>query len=278
MTEDGFELQWQVKFLGPFYFTNLLLPMLVQGGMTSHDGRSARVVNVSSIMQYVYCSEQGLKYDKLLEATVPTCCCSYEESANEENTPLEPQPPPPPQEVEKARSCSSSLSPIIFTTSKNRRASINSTNALRWYADSKLAVILWSKELSRLMDNGDPESNPPVISMSLHPGIVPSTNNYRSLHFSRFLALVARVMVKFRSTVFLKEKHKSIAQGAATTVFCALNGRVVAGEHYADCKVSDIVNDSVKNDPDAGRKLWEVSMKQIDHRLQCIMESDQAQR
>ncbi len=270
VTEDGFELQWQVNYLGPFYFTNLLLPMLVQGGMTSHDGRSARVVNLSSIMQYVYCSDKGLNFEHLLQAVEPTCdsnCGSGSGGSdiNDEDT------------TQRIRS-GSSLSPSA-SSSKGKRSSIGSKNALRWYADSKLAVILWSKELSRLMNNSDePDNAPPVIAMSVHPGISPSTNAYRSMTYTALAQTVGLVMVKIRSTVFLTEKHKSIPLAAATTVYCALNGRVVAGEYYADCKISDLVNDSVKNDPEAGKKLWEVSMQQIDYRLQCIMAEDLALR
>jgi NAD(P)-dependent dehydrogenase (short-subunit alcohol dehydrogenase family) len=35
MTEDGFEYQWQVNYLGPFFFTMLLLPLMVEAGSSS---------------------------------------------------------------------------------------------------------------------------------------------------------------------------------------------------------------------------------------------------
>lgn len=57
-TEDGFELQMAVNFLGHFLLTHLLMPQLVEGSK-QNKGKNARVVNVSS------CANQAgiIKYD-----------------------------------------------------------------------------------------------------------------------------------------------------------------------------------------------------------------------
>jgi NAD(P)-dependent dehydrogenase (short-subunit alcohol dehydrogenase family) len=47
LTADGYDLQFGTNVLGHFYFTTLLLPLLLAGTKTSGDG-TARVVNVSS--------------------------------------------------------------------------------------------------------------------------------------------------------------------------------------------------------------------------------------
>ena len=47
LTADGYHLQFGTNVLGHFYFTTLLLPVLLAGTKTSGDG-TARVVNVSS--------------------------------------------------------------------------------------------------------------------------------------------------------------------------------------------------------------------------------------
>jgi len=47
LTEDGYDLQFGTNVLGHYYFTMLLLPVLLAGTSTSGDGK-ARVVNTSS--------------------------------------------------------------------------------------------------------------------------------------------------------------------------------------------------------------------------------------
>ena len=49
LTEDGFETQFQVNYLGAFLLTNLLLPQLKRASSQSDPGV---IVDVSSIAQY----------------------------------------------------------------------------------------------------------------------------------------------------------------------------------------------------------------------------------
>ena len=45
LTRDGFEIHWRTNYLGAFHLTNVLLPLLKQGGLESGN---ARVINVAS--------------------------------------------------------------------------------------------------------------------------------------------------------------------------------------------------------------------------------------
>lgn len=47
LTTDGYDLQFGTNVLGHYYFTILLLPVLLSGTKSSRDGK-ARVINTSS--------------------------------------------------------------------------------------------------------------------------------------------------------------------------------------------------------------------------------------
>lgn len=49
-SEDGFDLQWATNVLGPFHFTQLLMPALIAGAESSKD-KKARVTFTASIVQ-----------------------------------------------------------------------------------------------------------------------------------------------------------------------------------------------------------------------------------
>ncbi|KAI1790007.1 NAD(P)-binding protein [Ganoderma leucocontextum] len=52
VAQDGYDLQWGTNVVGPFYFTELLMPALLAGVKTSPD-HHARIVTTSSIVAYV---------------------------------------------------------------------------------------------------------------------------------------------------------------------------------------------------------------------------------
>ena len=222
LTEDGFESQWQTNFLGQFYFTNLLFPALVQAGAMRD--QPARVINVSSIMQYIYCTEQGLAFEEFKYF-----------HANDEN--------------------------------ENSAALFRSKDALRWYSESKLAMVLFAKEICNRMA-------PHVIGVSVNPGLIPSTHLYRSLGVTGFVGYALRIASTGKGKLILKEKHKSIEQGAATSVYCALHVSIRPGEYYADCGINNLVHVQA-TDEYAGNKLWEAAQQQIDFRLERIEEVQQ---
>ena len=51
LTAEGYDMQWGTNVLGHFYFTELLIPVLVAGAKTSPDGH-ARVITTSSSGAY----------------------------------------------------------------------------------------------------------------------------------------------------------------------------------------------------------------------------------
>ncbi|KAH9942254.1 NAD(P)-binding protein [Epithele typhae] len=61
LTADGYDLQFGTNVLGHFYFTQLLIPLLLTGASTSSD-RHSRVINISS-MAHSFAS--GIDFDTL---------------------------------------------------------------------------------------------------------------------------------------------------------------------------------------------------------------------
>ncbi|OQS01804.1 hypothetical protein THRCLA_05747 [Thraustotheca clavata] len=62
MTSDGLESQFGVNHIGHFYLTKLLLPVLLKSASASNP---SRVVNLSSMAQYLYAPNEGIIFDDL---------------------------------------------------------------------------------------------------------------------------------------------------------------------------------------------------------------------
>jgi len=62
VTADGVETQFGVNHLGHFYLTKLLLPILTKTGTQDHP---SRVVNLSSMAQFLFAPKEGIKFDDL---------------------------------------------------------------------------------------------------------------------------------------------------------------------------------------------------------------------
>jgi NAD(P)-dependent dehydrogenase (short-subunit alcohol dehydrogenase family) len=112
------------------------------------------------------------------------------------------------------------------------------------YGDSKLANVLFARQLAKIL----PKS---VEAFSLHPGVI-ATNLTRSMGFA---GAVFRVVGK--------PFTKSIAQGAATSVYAAtapdLAGK--SGSYLADCAIA---TPSAEGRDDAiAARLWEVSERLV---------------
>ena len=94
-------------------------------------------------------------------------------------------------------------------------------------------------------------SVPGVSFYSVHPGVI--------------LTQLSRYMSVNGIIKSLGLKHmpfgKSIPQGAATTVFCALSDTAVAGAYHADCNVVTESRHPHFNDVAMGERLLEVSAK-----------------
>ena len=114
------------------------------------------------------------------------------------------------------------------------------------YEDSKLANVLFARELARrLKDTG-------VTANSLHPGVIPTQLQSK-------LPGLYRYPVRFAMRII----GKTLEQGAQTQIYLAVSEEVegVTGLYFADCKEtepSEYAQDNV-----AAKKLWEVSAKLV---------------
>lgn len=112
------------------------------------------------------------------------------------------------------------------------------------YQQSKLANLLFARALaSRYNDKN-------VTAYSLHPGVI-DTNLISRIPFANIATLVYR--------------KKTLAQGAATTVFCALKPGLEneTGKYFDDSTVTDL---AAKWTDDDVNKLWEWTEKVIHER------------
>ena len=105
-----------------------------------------------------------------------------------------------------------------------------------------MANLLFAKELSRRLKPGA------QAAYAVHPGVI-ATN------LSRNMGAFTQAAFGAVGPLFLK----SIAEGAATEVFCAVNPKAAAfdGDYLADCNPASCRAEG--NDPALARKLWEVS-------------------
>jgi len=120
---------------------------------------------------------------------------------------------------------------------------------MTFYGQSKFAVALYAKELSRRLRSRA------IAVNSLHPGATKGTDLRKDV----FLPL--RVV---RSTV--QQLMKSASQNAATGALLAASPCVtgITGEYWSDCQVA--AGNPLLNDGELAKRLWEVS-KQIVRRI-----------
>ncbi len=113
------------------------------------------------------------------------------------------------------------------------------------YAQSKLANLLFAKELARrLGDTGR-------TADAVHPGAV-STN--LAHHMSRAARAVIGVGLRIAGPLMLK----TIGQGAATQCYVATQpGLRATGEYFVDCNIAQ--PSALASDADLARRLWERS-------------------
>lgn len=119
--------------------------------------------------------------------------------------------------------------------------SSKSYSVMRVYGKSKLANILFTRELARRLEGSG------VTANCLHPGFVGS-------NFARNNGPIASVVMSL-----LRPFARSPEKGAETAVYLASSPEVagVSGKYFVDCKVRE-PRDFARNDEDA-RRLWEVS-------------------
>jgi WW domain-containing oxidoreductase len=115
---------------------------------------------------------------------------------------------------------------------------------MRFYGQSKFAVALYAKELSRRLRRRA------IAVNSLHPGTTKSMGPRKDL--LRPLQVVQSMVQPFM---------KSASQRAATGVLLAASPCVtgITGEYWSDCQVAD--GNPLLNDSELARRLWQVSMQ-----------------
>jgi len=124
----------------------------------------------------------------------------------------------------------------------------NNYNPFRAYYQSKLANILFTRELSRRVK----EYN--IHVYSLHPGGV-RTNLAR--HLSAGVHPIASYLF-FVCGIFF---FKSAKQGAQTTIYCAVDEEVGthSGLYYSDCKITKPATQAT--DDKVAKLLWDLSVR-----------------
>ena len=115
-------------------------------------------------------------------------------------------------------------------------------SAFTFYGQSKIANILFAKELSRRFEGTKKTAN------ALHPGVI-DTN------LARHMNPATAVFYAVAKPLALK----SIEQGAATQVFLAASPKAagITGEYWASSNVAKPRRDA--RDPSLAKKLWEES-------------------
>jgi NAD(P)-dependent dehydrogenase (short-subunit alcohol dehydrogenase family) len=113
---------------------------------------------------------------------------------------------------------------------------------MKAYGVSKLANILFTRELARRLGNGAQTAN------TLHPGVI-ATNIVRTLPPHERLAM----------QILAPLALKTAAQGAATQAYLAASPAVakVTGAYYADCNPSE--TRPIGRDMALAARLWEAS-------------------
>lgn len=153
---------------------------------------------------------------------------------------------------------------VVVSSSGHKLSDINkddlmserSYNKIKAYGQSKLANILFAKELSRRLKNSG------VTVNSCHPGIV-QTELGRHMH-----SWIRPVYRKI-----LKPFYKSIHEGAQTQIRLAVDPELanVTGKYFCDCEEQE--PSKAARDDKSALWLWETSTKLIHQRLKAIEES-----
>ena len=113
------------------------------------------------------------------------------------------------------------------------------------YANSKLANVLFTRELSKRLEGTH------VTANVLHPGAVET-------ELARYSFTSSALLSPIRWYMF-----KTPEQGAQTTIYCAVSEEMegVSGKYLADCAIKDPSKRA--QDDDAARKLWDLSLKLV---------------
>ncbi|QDG52240.1 SDR family oxidoreductase [Persicimonas caeni] len=122
-------------------------------------------------------------------------------------------------------------------------------SAWRAYGQSKLANLLFAKELGRRFADDDTRR----VANAVHPGVI-ATN------LTRHMNPILRTVWNMAEPLFLK----SSPQGAATQTWAAVHpdAATINGEYMEDCNVADPAGRAKK--PELARRLWEETERIVD--------------
>lgn len=120
------------------------------------------------------------------------------------------------------------------------------------YSRSKLANILFARELARRLDER--------TSNCFHPGFIPGSALWRHTAFP--LSSVLKVLGVLPN-VLTRHVIDTPATGAATLVYLVASGEVedVTGEYFEDCEPRE--PSPTARDDELGRQLWEWSARRV---------------
>ncbi|XP_072396957.1 retinol dehydrogenase 13-like [Diabrotica undecimpunctata] len=123
-------------------------------------------------------------------------------------------------------------------------------NPIHAYQQSKLANILFTKELARRLAQNNLTD---VNVYALHPGVI---RTELSRHYDSMFPGLTWVYDNLFG-MFLKTP----TQGAQTQIYCAIDDKCAGetGLYYAECAVKPCTREA-QND-EAARKLWDISME-----------------
>ncbi|KAG8002361.1 Retinol dehydrogenase 11 [Nibea albiflora] len=122
-------------------------------------------------------------------------------------------------------------------------------SALQSYKQSKLANILFTRELARRLKGSS------VASFCLHPGVI-FTELGR--HFQSSFPLLGLLLIP-PSLLLMKTP----AQGSETTVYCAVTPGLeeLSGRYFSDCAEKEVAPEGQDNE--VARRLWEESARLV---------------
>ncbi|CAF0723031.1 unnamed protein product [Brachionus calyciflorus] len=127
-------------------------------------------------------------------------------------------------------------------------------NIMKAYCQSKLAIILFTKELTKRLEGSG------VTCVCLNPGAV-RTGIIR--YTGKSMCFLFPIVVKIFYVLYLIVT-KSAYEGSLTTIYCAIDDEVPKynGYYFSDCAKKK-PSKAALNEHDA-KRLWDISVKMVD--------------
>ncbi|XP_053399624.1 retinol dehydrogenase 12-like isoform X2 [Mercenaria mercenaria] len=126
-------------------------------------------------------------------------------------------------------------------------------STMKAYAQSKLANVLFTRELSKRLQGTN------VTANSLHPGVVAT----ELVRFIDNYVLPVRTFINLMYYGLVKHLNKTPVQGAQTTIYCAVDPGIenVSGKYFSDCAIKEEAPQA--QDDEAAARLWKVSEEMV---------------